>query len=214
MVLGAIWCPADKSREISLRLREIKERHGLDADYEIKWQRVSPAKITFYLDVVDYFFDDDDLRFRAYVAVKEGLRHAEFGQDHDTWYFKMYFHMLSILLDPDSSYRIYLDVKDTRSAVKVAKLHDVLCNNIYDFDRRVIERVQTVESRHVQQIQLADLMIGAVGYANRGLTTSPAKLQIVDRVRHRSGYKLTSNTLFLAQKVNIFHWRPRETQRG
>ena len=24
MVLGAVWCPVDKSREISVRLREIK----------------------------------------------------------------------------------------------------------------------------------------------------------------------------------------------
>ncbi len=29
MVLGALWCPLDKSREIAVRLREIKQKHGL-----------------------------------------------------------------------------------------------------------------------------------------------------------------------------------------
>lgn len=27
MVLGAIWCPLDKSREIAVRLREINQKH-------------------------------------------------------------------------------------------------------------------------------------------------------------------------------------------
>ncbi|MBZ5566688.1 MAG: DUF3800 domain-containing protein [Acidobacteriia bacterium] len=212
MVLGAVWCPTEKSREIAVRIRELKQRHGISRDYEIKWERVSPGKLEFYLDVVDYFFDDDHLNFRAYVAAKHGLRHEEFGQDHDTWYFKMYFHMLALLLDPESRYRIYLDIKDSRSAAKIAKLHDVLCNNIYDFQHRIIERVQTVESKHVQQVQLTDLLVGAVSYANRNLQTSKAKLAIVDRIQRRSGYSLTGNTLMRAQKVNLFHWYPQGAQ--
>ena len=29
MVLGAVWCPLEKSREISVRLREIKASHNV-----------------------------------------------------------------------------------------------------------------------------------------------------------------------------------------
>jgi hypothetical protein len=214
MVLGAIWCRTDKSKEVAVRLREIKVRHNISPDYEIKWARVSPSKLQLYLDVVDYFFDDDDLHFRAYIASKDGLRHKDFDQDQDTWYYKMYFYMLALILDPESRYRIYLDIKDSRSAVKVAKLHDVLCNSIYDFKHEIIERVQTVESRQVEQIQLADLLIGAVNYANRHLDTSPAKLAIVNRMRERSRYSLLANTLMKAQKVNLFHWYPRGSENG
>lgn len=214
MVLGAVWCRADKSKEVAVRLREIKRRHGISPDYEIKWVRVSPAKLQLYLDLVDYFFDDDDLHFRAYIAAKEGLRHDDFDQDHDTWYFKMYFHMLALILDPESRYRIYLDVKDSRSAAKVTKLHEVLCNSIYDFQHEIIERVQTVESRQVEQIQLADLIIGAVSYANRHLSTSPAKTAIVNRIQERSRYNLLANTLMRAQKLNLFHWQPRGHENG
>ncbi len=210
MTLGAVWCPLDKIHEIAFRIREIKSKHGIPRDYEVKWERVSPAKLQFYLDLVDYFFDDDDLHFRAYVAKKEGLKHLEFGQTHDEWYFKMYFQMLSFLFDPECKYRIYLDIKDSRSAAKVSKLHDVLCNNMHDFDKQIIDRVQTVSSKEVAQVQLADLLIGAVGYANRKLDSSRAKLEIVARIKQRSRYTLTGNTLMRAQKINIFHWTPRE----
>lgn len=51
MVLGAVRCPLDKVREISVRLREIEEHHGIKPDFEIKWTKVSPAKTRFYLEV-------------------------------------------------------------------------------------------------------------------------------------------------------------------
>jgi hypothetical protein len=207
MVLGAVWCPVERVREISTRLREIKLRHGLPADFEIKWTKVSPAKVQFYLDVIDYFFDDDDLHFRALIVPdKSLLRHAEFGQSHDDFYYKMYFDMLKVLFSPDARYRVYLDIKDTRGAVKIAKLHDVLCNNQYDFSRQIIERVQLVRSHEVEPLQLADLLIGAVSYVNRNLSTSDAKQALVDRMRRRSGYGLTRTTLYREDKVNLFRW--------
>src|SRR6266849_4980920 len=170
MVLGSIWCPLEKTKEISVRIREIKQRHGLSSSFEIKWQKVSPAKQSFYIDLVDYFFDDDDLHFRALIVPdKSRLRHQDFAQDHDTWYYKMYFDMLKVLLAPGAEYRIYLDIKDTRSATKIANLHEVLCNSMYDFEHKIITRIQIIRSYEVEQLQLTDLLIGIVSYANRKL---------------------------------------------
>ena len=211
MVLGAIWCPLENTREIAVRIREIKQYHGLPANFEIKWTKVSPARYDFYRDVLDYFLDDDHLHFRALVVPdKSKLRHDEFQQDHDTWYYKMYFDMLKLLLAPNNRYRIYLDIKDTRGATKVAKLRDVLCNNMYDFRRKIIERLQLVRSHEVEQIQLVDLFIGIVAYANRKLQGSEAKKSLVARLRQRTGYKLTETTLLREEKVNLFCWDPRE----
>ncbi|HMP76889.1 MAG TPA: DUF3800 domain-containing protein [Kiritimatiellia bacterium] len=207
MVLGAVWCPQDKARETAVRLREIKQAHGLPADFELKWTKVSPAKRVYYMDVVNYFFDDDDLHFRCWVANKAGLRHDAFGQTHDDWYYKMMFGLLEPLLTPDARYHLYLDKKDTRSAAKVKKLHDVLCNNLYDFDRAIVERVQVVEAEAVEQLQLADLLLGAVGYANRGLNGSVAKNALVARIKERTGYLLTRPTLLRESKFNLFIWR-------
>jgi uncharacterized protein DUF3800 len=213
MVLGAVFCEATKTREVAERIREIKERHGLPRGFEIKWTKVSPAKVEFFRDVVDYFFDDDDLHFRALIADKSRLHHGAFAQTHDEWYYKMYFSLLKALLSPDQRYHIYLDIKDTRGAAKVGRLHDILCNSMYDFNRRIIGRLQLVRSHEVEQMQLADLLIGAVGYANRGPATSAAKQALVDRVRKRSGYSLRSTTLLREQKLNLFHWIPQEPRR-
>ena len=213
MALGAIWCPADKAREIAIDIRNIKKKHYLSSSFEIKWTKVSPAKIDFYLDLVDYFFENDDLHFRTLIVPdKSKLDHKLYEQDHDTWYYKMYFDMLKAILSPDARYRIYIDIKDTRSADKTAKLHDVLCNNIYDFQRQIIERLQTVRSNEVEQLQLADLLIGAISYVNRGLTGNLAKLAIIEEIRERSGYTLIQTNLLRENKVNIFVWQPTERQ--
>jgi hypothetical protein len=214
MVLGAVWCPLDKTREIAVRLREIKQKHGLPSHFEVKWTKVSPGKKQLYLDLIDYFFDDDDLHFRALIVPdKSLLRHDFFpGQDHDTWYYKMYFDMLKVIFRPDARYRIYLDIKNTRGAQKVAKLHEVLCNDRYDFSRKVIEWLQLVHSDEIEQLQLADMLIGAIAYLNRGLKGNAGKEALIERMQHRSGYNLTRSTLLREEKMNIFRWHAAEVQ--
>jgi hypothetical protein len=208
MVLGALWCDKSKAHEIAVRLREIKAQHGLPPYFEAKWKKISGAQQSLYLSLLDYFFDDDDLHFRAVVAPdKSKLDHTRFNQTHDIWYYKMYFELLQFLIDPEAEHYIYLDIKDTRGGIKVNKLHEVLANNIYDFDRRIIKNIQQVESHQVEQIQLTDLLIGAISYANRGLTTNEAKVAFVERFRQRSGHKLTQSTLLREAKVNILVWQ-------
>src|SRR4030042_2521115 len=87
MVLGAIWAPMDSSHHIARSLRELKKSHGLNPSFEMKWTKVSPAKIKYYLEAVRFFFEQEDLHFRAIVIPdKSKLRHSEYDQDHDTWY--------------------------------------------------------------------------------------------------------------------------------
>ena len=213
MVLGAVWCPLEKTHEIAVRLREIKQAKLGNPKFEAKWTKVSPARLEFYMELMDYFFDDDDLHFRALIVPdKSLLQHPEYEQTHDEFYYKMYFDMLKTILSPTERYRIYLDIKDTHGADKVAKLHDVLSNNMYDFSREIIERVQLIRSHEIEILQLADLFIGAIAYANRGLSTSPAKVALVERMRERSGYELTKTTLIRESKVNLFRWRARGGQ--
>jgi hypothetical protein len=210
MVLGAVTCPMEKSREIAERLREIKVKHNLNPSFELKWTKVSPGKQMYYLDVLDYFFDDDDLSFRALVIPdKTKLNHESFQQSHDVWYYKMLYVMLNPILEPTERYRIYIDIKDTRSANRMSKLHDVLCSSTRDFDRSILDRVQTVRSHEIEQLQLTDLLIGAVGYVNRELSGNSAKISFIERMKKRSHYSLTQSTLYREQKTNIFIWEPR-----
>ncbi|GAB2514567.1 DUF3800 domain-containing protein [Microbulbifer agarilyticus] len=210
MVLGAVWCPKDKRQEISKRIREIKVKHRLSPSFEVKWTKISPSKFSFYLDLVDYFFDDDDLHFRGVVIPdKRHLNHEMHGQSHDEWYYKMYFVLLKTIFDPEGKYSVYIDIKDTLGNEKVEKLHEVLCNNAFDFSRKMIGKIQRVHSHEVDLLQLADLLIGALSYLHRDLEESRAKSQIINRIRERSGYQLLRNTLLREDKFNLLVWNGR-----
>ena len=208
MVLGAVSCPQLKTRKISIRIKKIKMEFGLPSDFEVKWAKVSAGQLPFYRHLIDYFFDDDDLHFRGLIIPdKSILDHAKFGQTHDEWYYKMYFQMLKAIFSENDRYRIYLDIKDTLGAQKTEKLHKVLCNNIYDFDKSIIERLQLIHSHESAILQLSDLLIGAVGYHNRGLKGSLAKMELIELIKHRSGYSLERSTLLRAEKLNLFRWK-------
>jgi len=210
MVLGAVYCPQSELVEINLRLKEFKVKHKLPPNIEIKWTKVSPSRLDFFLDVVDYFFDESDIRFRAVIIDKEQLNHNQYTQSHDDFYYKMYFLLLSRILEPANRYNIYLDIKDTLSATKVVKLHDVLSTNMLDFERNIVKRIQNVRSHEINILQLADLLIGAIQFANRDDVTSSAKKALIERIRERSRYSLLKSTLPTEKKLNLFHWRGRQ----
>ena len=208
MVLGALTCPVSKAREIADRLRAIKQKHGLKPSRETKWIKVSPGKYSFYEETIDYFFGEADVGYRAWVIPdKRQLDHDRFGQDHDSWYYKMYFKLLEPLISPDRSYRIYVDKKDTQGGEKVQRLRDELCNSMFDFDHRIIERIQIVHSHEIEAVQLCDLLTGIVTYANRQLQTSDAKRNLVRHVEMLAGRSLLKNTLIREPKLNVYHWR-------
>lgn len=218
MALGAVYCPSAKKDEIFLRISEIKRKHKLFPKhikdkkqnrpvYEIKWNKVSKNKLDFYKELIDFFFDDDDLSFRVLVVLeKEKLDYKAFGHTHDTFYYKMYFSMLKVILNPEYAHNIFIDIKDTKSREKVHKLEKVLRNDKYDYSKEIIKKVQQVRSHEIELVQLADLFTGAVAYVNRGLNTSSAKMELIEYIKHRSRYSLLKSTLIKEKKFNLFLW--------
>ena len=215
MALGALVIPSQQARQLAERIRAIKDAHDLPRSFEAKWTKVSPAKVDFYLALVDEFLGNDSLAFRALVAHDKALlRHAEFGQDHDTWYYKMYWELLSVLIQPPRRHRIYLDIKDTRGGTKTGHLRDVLASTFHDWQYQVVERIQIVRSDEVEALQLVDLLLGAVAYRSRGFSGSTAKLAIVKRLEERRHHRLDWSTPREEAKLNLFHWRPSSEPRS
>lgn len=206
MVLGAVYCARDKVAEINQRIKEIKNNNGVHSDSEIKWNKVSNLKLNLYKDIVNYFFDDDDLFFRAVIANKQNLSHEKHNQTHDDWYYKMYFLTLRNIISPKKSTNIFIDIKDTNSAKKISKLKDILRNNKYDFNHKIVKNMQPIRSHEVQIMQLTDILIGALSYYNRFQNGNQGKVDVIELIKHRSGYNLTQSTLTSEQKFNVFRW--------
>lgn len=208
MVLGALICPDDRRKSVGAKIKELKRKHGISPDVEVKWGKVSPAKLPFYLELIDLFFASSELRFRAVVVPdKSKLDHEAYRQTHDQFYYKVWYQTLVPLLSRSERFHIYLDKKDTRSEDRAKKLWEVLCNSQLDFKGEIVTRVQHVHSHEVPLFQLADLLIGALSYVNRGISTSAAKTAVIERIRARSRLQLTHTTLLREEKLNILVWR-------
>lgn len=214
MILGAMYCLAENKKEIFAEIRNIKKKYDISSYFEIKWTKVSTSKIDFYMELLEYFWNNPDLHYRGLVARgKQHLDHEKFNDgDYDLWYYKMYYRMLDPVISPNKRYHIMVDIKDTRGGKRVEKLREVLCNNIYDFKQEVIDQIGQINSRESEILQLADLLNGALAFYHRGLMDRPVANQgKVDFVKALQKHVvLDENTRYGEQKFNLFIWEPKE----
>ncbi len=177
-------------------IRKIKQKHNLHT--EAKWSSISKSSYPFYSEMIDYFFATD-LQYRAIVIDKSQLKHENFNQSHDDFYYKMYFQLLSKKIEPEFNYNIYLDIKDSRSAKKVNGLRKYLNGNFI-----AVRNLQNIRSHESELMQLTDIITGAIGYYLRGFNKVIAKNKIIEKIQLHSKLPLNSSTAKDSQKFNLF----------
>lgn len=205
MLLGAIWCPEEKKKEISKKIIAIKNKYNLPQNREMKWVKFSQSKFDCYKELINYFFEEPDLHFRV-VVIDNKQNFDNKNCSWDEFYYKTYFYLLRNILQPESFFNIYIDKKDTQCKYKIFKLRDVLCNSVYDFSHNIIKNIQTVNSKEIQIMQITDILMGAIGYYLRGLNKVDGKNELVSLIQKRSSYSFTKTTLPQESKFNIFHF--------
>jgi len=209
MVIGSIWCEDGYAATVGDKIALIKRRHGIGDRREIKWTKVSTAKQGYYEDLVRLFFEDNNLNFRATVIPTTSLRHEDFNQSPDEFYYKMQYVMLTnIIRYRNANFKIYLDYKDTWSYTRSQKLVTFLANKI-DFANRTFT-AQPVRSYESILLQMADLLIGAVATKNSGVGVSEAKAHVISLIESLALQSLDSQTPQGVSKFNIFKWQPRK----
>jgi len=215
-LIGGLWCPLEHVAPASQALRALRVRHGVGPRWELKWIKASPSKLDLYLEALDLFFDDPDLHLRAAIVTDKGAFLQKNGRatleaEHDDAYYRLYFDMLKVVLNPRATHNIYLDAKDTRGRDKIARLRDKLCSNeSYAVPCDLLGHLQEIRSIESDLLQLADVLLGALSYHYRGLEdrpdSSPAKNALVARLRERAPYDLSRSTLHLEDKLNLWLW--------
>jgi len=197
MLLGSVSSALNQVKRHSERIKAIKTKHHFFG--EIKWSNVSSSQFHFYKEVLDYFFDTD-LQFRAVIVDKTKIDHNDTYQDHDTFYYKMYYYLLNHNKNSQYTYNVYLDIKDTLSAFKVNKLKEIL-NTQYG----VFRNVQNIRSHESLILQIADLITGALAYnLNNEKKAVKAKRDLIHLIdRHApNGLEVTSS--WGDTKLNLF----------
>jgi len=196
MLIGYVSCAYNQVKLHSKNIRQLKADHHVF--YETKWSGLSKSAYPLYNDLIDYFFATD-LQYRAIVIDKSKLRHEEYHQSHDDFYYKMYFQLLNKKLEPENNYNIYLDIKDTRSAKKVNGLKNYLNSNFI-----TVRNLQNIRSQESELMQLTDIITGALSYHLRGLNQVIAKTKIIEKIQLHSKHPLTCSTAKEQQKFNLF----------
>lgn len=211
MLLGAIWSDPQTIKQFSEGIKLIKLRHDISPRREIKWTKVSQKKLDYYKELFNLFWSNDSINFRAVVVDKSILDHEKFDQTPDDFYYKMQYYLVRNIAEKRTGpFHLYLDFKDTWSNSRCQDLTKYLKNT-----RPLAQKdfsAQAVRSHEVTALQVADLVTGAVMYANKPRTDndSKAKLELVSHIEEKVGQKLKEESPYGIEKFNIFLWEPRQ----
>lgn len=204
LVIGAVKCPREKKIDIVASLNEIKHRHDIGGEFG--WKSVSPNKAEFYKEVIDWFIACDELKFRCVVVNKGNL----WSSDNEDGFYVTYHQLLCHWLIPENTYHIYLDRKKNTMRRRVATLR-VKTEQSMSRDC-TLACMEEVESRECALVQVADLLIGCMGYEwNRHTdsTNSPKASTYKKELCEHLALKLNRPTLRFSTwasepKFNVF----------
>ena len=195
MFLGKVSSAYNQVKFHTENIQELKKKHHFYA--EIKWTSVSKSKLRFYEELIDYFFNTD-LQFRAIGVEKTKINNNAFNQSYDEFYYKMYYYLLNHNLNSLYNYNVYLDIKDTLSALKVKKLKEILNTKF-----GVFRNVQNIRSHESLLLQLADLIMGAISYYhNDSKKVNLAKVKLIEKIKQHAGIGLDKTNY--SEKLNLF----------
>ena len=210
MVLGALWISVPQLSLFTDAIRTVKKKHDIASHREIKWTKVSPAKLDYYKELVDIFFAVEQVNYRAVVINKSIIDYEAYNKTRDDFYYSMTYILVRTIAEKRyGDMRLFLDYKDAWSGIRTTKLAGYL-NNTSSLNSKSLS-AQPVRSHEVVGLQLSDILTGAVMYANKPQEEqkSDAKKELIAHIEQRSGQKLTCGTPYSSEKINILKWKPK-----
>ncbi len=209
MLIGAVYCPKHKVKKVNKYIEYLKKNYNLSDKIELKWNKIDKKTERLYLDIINYFFDNDDLKFRVIVIDKTKLDHEKYNQTENDFYHKAYYDMLKYIIVPGNSYNIYPDIKDTNSYYYHQVMLDYLRIKMSDTNKKTIKKAQPIRSYEAPILQINDILIGALSYYYRNLSGNSVKLNIISEISklYQSNFDISS--YYSNTKFNIFIWKSR-----
>jgi hypothetical protein len=173
MVIGGLWLLREKRQELLAGIREIQTRHGFTG--ELKWAKLSRHCLPGYSEIVQYVANCSDVHFRCIVVDKTRVDADKYFQsDRQLGFWVFYWHCLKQWMGHGNTYFISIDFKPESLLSGPRRLRDVLEKEC--LRRAWVNSLDCVDSKENLFCQIADLLIGAVGYEQNGLSSSETKV--------------------------------------
>ncbi len=173
--IGGIWMPAGYRGVFKERVNQIKQQHNIRG--ELKWQKVSPAFAGVYNDLLNYFFDTAELRFRVILIEARTVDNYRFNdKDAELGFYKFYYQLLHHWIFDFNKYDIFLDYKINRNKGRLNELKKVLMASNLTSDVNLVQALRSDESLG---IQLADVLTGLVAAKFNNEISSHTKKDLI-----------------------------------
>lgn len=210
MVLGGIWIPKDSEIEFSDLCHKFRsqEPHLLTAF--LKWGKATSKKfLPHYKQFADIFFSYKRMHFNSMIIDTHKVDYAKYHEgDRELAFYKFYFFLISRNINPQRRYLVILDRRNNRGKNRLQTLKYKL-NSYFQSrglaDDEVVVDVQARDSRLYNQLQMADIFIGYLGYKKEGYQTSEAKVELS---QHISARRLGLLAKIRWLKFNVWEWSP------
>jgi hypothetical protein len=201
MIIGSLWLRADDREEFKSAIHDLRDRHKVGGEF--KWQKVSPSRLDFYGELVDWFAAQGErLRFRCIAVEHEKVNLLRFhDNDQELGFYKFYYQMLHHWILDFNEYAVFCDFKQNRLRNRLHVLQHYL--DLANLSSQIFN-VQSVRSDESVLIQLTDVLTGAVAARlNDGLRPGSAKEAVVERLEAGIGRGIAP-TSRCEQKFNVF----------
>jgi len=202
MVIGSLWLPSERRERMKMDIHALRNKHRIGGEF--KWQKVSPSRIDYYRELVDWFVAmGDDLRFRCIAVDHSQVNLLHFhGNDKELGFYKFYYQMLHHWILDFNEYTVFCDFKSNRVRTRLSELQRCLANANLSSE---IINVQTIRSKESVLIQTADVLTGiAAAKLNNNLKAGSAKWELVSHMEQALGRQIAP-TYRGEQKFNVFN---------
>lgn len=201
MVIGSLWLRTQDREEFKSAIHALRDRHRVGGEY--KWQKVSPSRIDFYKDLLDWFHEvGERLRFRCIAVDRSQVDLTLYHQDdQELGFYKFYYQLLHHWVLDFNEYAVFVDLKRNRRRDRLHALHR--CLALSNLSSKVA-RIQAVRSEESVLIQLVDVLTGLAAYRlNNRINDTSAKFQILNHFEERRARRIKP-TQKGEQKFNVF----------
>jgi len=183
---------------------------------EMKWGKVSGAKLSAYKRYVDCFFDAEEFKgahFHSLIVDTRLLDHARFNSGSKEIGFNKEIYQLArkmAIIYPAGIFHLYPDYRDTNQ-------HPDDLRNILNYGRHKerdgrkwpFRRCQFRDSSKTPLLQLVDILLGAVAYGKNEHHKQPGasqhKLELGRHIMRRAGVRDLSKDTSKTGKFTIWH---------
>jgi hypothetical protein len=224
MVLGGLITVRENEEAFQKAMLLFRQSHNMWAEF--KWTKVSDQKISEYIALMDLFFSlSRSFHFKAIVVDTQEMDHRKYNKnDSELGFYKLMYqfllHSFGDYLTPTDQCIVHLDQRTT-SKYKLSTLCAILNNGLkkkYGLDNKPIRNIQGLNSKGSDFIQVADILMGAIGYEMNGAHTRTnakrAKVNLAEVIARKAGLvNLQQPTPRSSRHFSIWHFHFRNPAR-